>query len=149
MDPKILRIETAVAKAVARYLEYPDEDAAPDIGDALARLLGWNWETRGLLPPMTFEALDRLIIKAIPPGEVSVVGLMAPLVTQVVEWFSAEVRLAPGHEAVDAYVLRYGVKGVPPAPIEAMDRLWSQGVIESAPAWNWVHEFERADAVRS
>ena len=149
MDPRAIRIETSLAKAVRRYLEYPSEEAVSNISDALARLLGWNWETRGLVPPRTFEGLHRAEIRILSPDELSVVGLMAPFAADEVEWFSAEVRLAPDHEGVDSYVLRHGVKGVPPAPTEAMDRLWSQGVLESALAWNWAHEFERVDAVRS
>ena len=149
MDPRIVRIELTVAKAVRRYLDYPDDDAIPDLSDALARLLGWNWEARGLEPPKTFDGLERSVIKVLSPNEVSIVGLVSTLASQEVEWFSAEIRLAPGHEEVDSYALRFGVKGLPAAPYEAVDQLWSQGVLESASAWHWVHEFERADAIRS
>ena len=78
MDARVLRIESSVAKAVRRYLEYADEDAIPDLSEALARLLGWNWEMRGLVPPRTFEGLHRAEIKIPSPDELSVVGLMAP-----------------------------------------------------------------------
>jgi hypothetical protein len=149
MDSRILRIESSVAKAVRRYLDYPDDGGIPDIGDALARLLGWNWEARGLEPPKTFDGLERSVIKILSPHDVSIVGLVSTLSTQEVEWFRAEIRLAPDHDVVDSYALRFGVKGLPAAPYEAVDQLWSQGVLESAPAWHWVHEFERADAIRS
>jgi hypothetical protein len=149
MDARVLRIESSVAKAIRHQLDFPENDAMSEVGDGLARLLGWNWEARGLIPARTFDGLGRSVIKALSPDELSVVGLMITLATQEVEWFSAEIRLAAGQAEIDSYVLRHGVRGVAPAPYEAMDRLWSRGGIESALAWNWAHEFERADAVRS
>jgi hypothetical protein len=149
MDARVLRIESSVSKAIRHQLSFPEHDTTSEIGDGLARLLGWNWEMRGLKPPRTFEGLARSVIKPVSADEISVVGLMVTLATEEAEWFSAEIRLLPDQAEVDSYVLRHGVKGVEPAPYEAIDRIWSQGVIESALAWNWVHEFERADAVRS
>lgn len=146
MKERFARVEEMVAKGVRRYLDYPGEPALEDVSTGLERLLGLHWKHKALTPEKVFDGLARSVLTPKGSVELAVLGLMVTLETQEVEWFSADLILVPEQEELRSYTLKHGVMGVAPVPFEAMDQLWLQGTIDSAPSWKWAHVFTKDDA---